>query len=220
MKRTLLECFEAHEQLNAFGTLIHERLRVHEYLQLVNLGERAFQEGSPNLGVMFLIEGKLELYRRHEDGGEARWKFLKPGDLIIDMEADPENSGSMPFSARAMSLCEISLVPRLAVFNIIDALTEFRDAYFEHLNSYHADLAKQLSQLESMKAEARVKRMLLEKREEAGQDQFELPAKREVAASLVGLDEDGLNGFLNHWVDEGAIELKGRFVTLVDKSKL
>ncbi len=194
--------------LRNFAHALYEKTRHEARSKLCSKSVLVFREGVEYLGPWMLHKGNVVLFKTSSAGKEQIVRQVEAGELFAEVPLFKQVDW-YPVSARCVSSCELSLLPKLearkalqsdpalawkAACALCDRITEFRDAIFD---------------LTLADAQQRILRYLLRRLEQKPNPQFgvvRLGINHQDLALLLGIRAESLSRALTEL--EGAGKMK------------
>lgn len=180
-------------------------------------GEMLFAEHDRCLGLIVVLRGAIKVYKLDSRGREMTLDREGPGESVLEMPLF--DGGNYPASAEAVEdMTTVFLVPRAAFQSASAIHPEIAE---QALLALGVRMRKLLWMLEAQTlhpVRARLADYLLRIAE--GRDTFRLDETNEAIAGRIGTVREVVSRTLRSFKDAGAIDLRGRWVTLLDPDAL
>ncbi len=212
------------EELRAvplFAGLDHRQIeRVRSIVRVVEVSRRdvLFREGEPVEGIYVLLEGRIKLYRLSPDGREHILHVVRPGQTFA--EAAVFMAGGYPAYAEALQKSRAVLLPKRRLLELLREEPDISLAIIVSLSRYLKQFADRIEDLSLKDVSARLARWFLQTSQEKGRDFWDLDITKAELASQLGTVGETLSRTLRKFREAGWVDVKGRFVKILDREKL
>jgi CRP/FNR family transcriptional regulator len=170
-------------------------------------GSFVFQQGEPAQAFLFVVSGRIRVFRTSPAGQELTLHYLGPGDLLGTVAV--LQNRSFPATAQAVRDSCVGAVPGGDFRRLVEELPRLKDRILSLVAqraTLFAGLAQELSCLD---AHGRVATLLLRS---VGPD-GKLQLTHQELADMAALSRETVSRILGKWADAGAITLgRGRIV--------
>ncbi len=184
---------------------------------VVAKGEDLFVEGDPCRGMFLLIEGHMKIYRAALSGREQIIAIEGPGATIAEL---PLFDGApYPASCAATEPSRLLLLPRDAFEDLLRRKPEIAIGTIRLLGRRLRSLVALVEELSLLEVPQRLAKYLLEIHERRGVE-FTLTQSNQEIASRLGTVREIVSRCLHRLEQQGAIQIEGRRIRIVDESAL
>lgn len=164
-----------------------QKLLAHSVIEEHDAARLLVQQGDMPEGLYLVIEGSVKTLRVNEDGEEATFRMLEPGDTF--MEAVLFMGGPSPVSVQTLTKCKLLLIPGRIIRGQVLADAQFATNLLRIVTHHYRNA---LHQIDAMQIKAPVQRIgyyFLTKHIESGHDDldFTLPFRKQVIANYLGM---------------------------------
>jgi len=202
-----------------------ERSELNRWLkrgQPVARGEHLFHEGQNIKSVRVVRSGSVKSYQLSANGDEIVSGFYLPGEIIgIDGLSGQKHNG-FAVALEESRTCDI---PFRDFMSMLDKSPKLNQVMLRLLSEEMAETRELLLVVGRLDARTRVALFLLSMsrrlaRRRQDPDQFRLTMDRRDIANYLGLTIETVSRTLSAMQREGIIEVRGKLVSLVDRSEL
>jgi CRP/FNR family transcriptional regulator len=180
-------------------------------------GEDIFVEGDPCRGMFLLIEGQMKIYRAAPSGREQIIAIEGPGATIAEL---PLFDGApYPASCAATADSRLLLLPRDAFEDLLRRKPEIALGTIRLLGRRLRSLVALVDELSLLEVPQRLAKYLLAIYERRGAE-FTLTQSNQEIASRLGTVREIVSRCLHRLEQQGAIEIQGRRIRVVDEDAL
>lgn len=187
-------------------------------LKSIAAGGALFHQGDASTAIFCVVSGLVKLSIQQSDGAEAVIEVFQPGHSFA--EALAFRAERYPASAIALVDSVVLAAPSTV---LVDVFKNHPDAFPAILAGTYAHLHKLVRQIESLKANSGLARLIhyiLAVTETADDTQSaELPFEKKVLASLLGMKAETLSRSFRRLEPHGVV-VDGRRVTVKDRKAL
>ncbi|GAB6064289.1 Crp/Fnr family transcriptional regulator [Deferrisoma palaeochoriense] len=204
-----------------FAGLDPEQLeRVRAIARLVEAKRRdvIFREGDPVEGIFVLLAGRVKLYRLGPDGREHILHVVRPGQTFA--EAAVFMPGGYPAFAEALEKTRAIVLPKAAFLALLREEPAISLAMIAALSRYLRQFVDRIDDLSLKDVPARLARWFLATAREKGREFWDLDITKAELASQLGTAGETLSRTLRKFREAGWIEVRGRFVKILDRAAL
>ncbi|GAB4258301.1 Crp/Fnr family transcriptional regulator [Deferrisoma sp.] len=204
-----------------FAGLEPEQLeRVRAIARLVEAKRRdvIFREGDPVEGIFVLLSGRVKLYRLGPDGREHILHVVRPGQTFA--EAAVFMPGGYPAFAEALEKTRAIVLPKAAFLELLREEPAISLAMIAALSRYLRQFVDRIDDLSLKDVPARLARWFLATAREKGREFWDLDITKAELASQLGTAGETLSRTLRKFREAGWIEVRGRFVKILDREAL
>ena len=194
--------------------------RVRSILRVVEVNRRdvLFREGEPVEGIYVLLEGRIKLYRLAPDGREHILHVVRPGQTFA--EAAVFMPGGYPAYAEALQRSRAVLLPKRKLLALLREEPDISLAIIVSLSRYLKQFADRIEDLSLKDVSARLARWFLQTAQEKGRDFWDLDITKAELASQLGTVGETLSRTLRKFREAGWVDVRGRFVKILDRASL
>lgn len=177
-----------------------------------------FREGDPVEGMFFVLDGRLKLYKLAPDGKEHILHVVSPGQGFA--EAAVFMRGGYPAFAEALQASSVLCLPKAEFIGLMREEPDISLAIIATMSRYLKLFADRIEDLSLKDVSARFARWMLKLAEEKGCDFWDLEITKSELASQLGTVSETLSRTLRKFQDEGWIQVRGRFMKILDRNAL
>ena len=182
-----------------------------------------FHEGEPGEYLFMVRSGNVKVYKLSEDGKEKILGVFGPGDFFAELPL--LDGGKYPASSETLSPTNLLCLSRENFLKILSKNPQITGKIHEIVGSRLRHFTSQITDLTLKDASCRLAGFLLEKAEEknifnAKEIRFPMELTHQEIASLIGTARETVSRTLRQFQKEGLIEIKDRYVTVLDKDLL
>lgn len=189
--------------------------------KIVNLDKRDIYSlaGMPCKYADIIIEGEMTARMVSLSGKSVEVSRLEPGDIMAPAFLFSTNK-EMPVSVETEKKTTLLRLLPQTVEALIDDNKTIRDNFIRILSNIDVFLTKKLRILSLFTVREKVAFFLLEMAGKQGSHTILLEKSRQEIAESFGIQKFSLLRCLSELVDAGAIEVDGKRITILDRSKL
>jgi len=195
------------EKVRSIARVIHARR--HEVL---------FREGDPVEGMFVLLAGGVKIYRLSADGKEHILHVVRPGQAFA--EAAVFMPGGYPAFAEALEKSTAVLLPKDAFLRLLREEPGVSLQIIATLSRYLKLFADRIEDLSLKDVSARLARWLLQTADEKGRAFWDMEITKGDLASQLGTVSETLSRTLRKFQDAGWLQVRGRFLKILDRPGL
>ncbi|ADU65274.1 cyclic nucleotide-binding protein [Desulfurispirillum indicum S5] len=177
-----------------------------------------FYEGDEGEQVFFLLEGSVRLFRTTDQGKETVVHFVHAGELFAEILLARETR--YPVSAMALEPCMLLGMSARRLRQIIQGNPDFALRYIGALTKRLKYLVNMVEHLSSRDVQERFLLYLGHLSASQRLKTVQLPVPKGELALLLGTTPETFSRLLKKLVEEGAIAVDGREITLLQKMPL
>jgi len=186
-------------------------------------GTVVITEGNAAESVYVIKSGKVKIYKTASDGREIILDIK--GEDSIFAEVALFSGGKNPATVKIMEDAVIYCIMNDDIENLIKENPEMALGIIKVLNSRLQEAQRKIKNMALNDTYVRTAQTLLKLSERYGIEmngvvEIDLSITREELASLVGTARETISRSLGQFSKEGAIEVKGRRIKILDKEKL
>lgn len=194
--------------------------KVRSIVRSVTIGRRQvlFREGEPVEGMYVLLTGRVKIYKLSPDGKEHVLHVVRPGQAFA--EAAVFMPGGYPAYAEGLQPSQALLLPKAAFLELLAEDPGISLSIIATLSRYLKQFADRIEDLSLKDVSARVARWFLSTSAERGRDFWDLEVTKGVLAGQLGTVSETLSRTLRKFQDAGWVQVRGRFVKILDRAAL
>jgi CRP/FNR family transcriptional regulator len=194
--------------------------RIREIARAVEVARRdvLFREGEPVEGLFVLLSGRVKIYKLSPDGKEHILHVVRPGQTFA--EAAVFMPGGYPAYAEALQKSRALLLPKTPFLDLLRDEPAISLQIIASLSRYLKQFADRIEDLSLKDVSARLARWFLATAREKGRDFWDLEITKGELASQIGTVSETLSRTLRKFQDAGWLQVRGRFVKVLDKEAL
>lgn len=177
-----------------------------------------FREGEPAEGIFVLLTGRLKIYKLSPDGKEHILHFVRPGQTFA--EAAVFMAGGYPAYAEALQKSRALMLPKREFQDLLREEPLISLNIIATLSRYLKQFADRIEDLSLKDVSARLARWFLQTSEEKGRDFWDLEIAKGELASQIGTVSETLSRTLRKFQDSGILQVRGRFVKILDREAM
>ena len=187
----------------------------------VKKGEAIFEEGSATNGIYCVREGFGKLTKLSDNGKEQIVKLVKPGELLGQrsmISEEPANLGAI-----AIEDMEVCFVPKKEVLEFFNKNNQFSLNLMRTICGDLKEADDQMVNLAQKTVKQRLAETLIHLEETFGKNDdnsIKIQLSREELAGMIGTATESCIRLLSELNKTELIELKGKKIILLNKSKL
>jgi CRP/FNR family transcriptional regulator, dissimilatory nitrate respiration regulator len=204
-----------------FAGLEEPHLRkIQEISRVVEYSRRdvLFREGETAEGIFVLLSGRVKIYKLSPDGKEHILHVVRPGQAFA--EAAVFMPGGYPAYAEALQKSRTLVLPKGPFLELLRQEPAISLNIIATLSRYLKQFADRIEDLSLKDVSARVARWFVSTSQEKGRDFWDLEITKGELASQVGTVSETLSRTLRKFQDAGWLQVRGRFVKILDKAAL
>jgi CRP/FNR family transcriptional regulator len=194
--------------------------KIRAICRLVEVGRKdvLFREGEPVAGIFVLIAGRVKIYRLSPDGREHILHVIQPGQTFA--EAAVFMPQGYPAYAEALAKTRVVLLPKEQFIDLLRREPTISLSIISSLSHYLKQFADRIDDLSLRDVSARLARWFLQTAGEVGRDFWDLDITKTELASQMGTVSETLSRTLRRFKEAGWIQVRGRFVKILDRAAL
>ncbi|NOY53428.1 MAG: Crp/Fnr family transcriptional regulator [Deltaproteobacteria bacterium] len=186
-------------------------------------GEILFHEGEPGRRLYLIRMGQVKVFKLSEGGKEKILRVFGPGDFFAELPL--LDGGNYPASAEALSAATLLSLSRKNFLDILKKYPVITGKIYEIVGNRLRHFTTVVTDLTLKDASRRLAGFLLEKAAQQvhlsqGQVRFPLGLTHQEIASLIGTARETVSRSLKQLQSDGIIEIKERYVTVLDRNAL
>jgi CRP/FNR family transcriptional regulator len=176
-------------------------------------GARIFSEGDDEgaAALHFVAAGVVRIFKLSLEGREQVLRLMRPGDTFADVAAF--DGGPYPANADALEPATVLLLPRAALLRHLREHPEMALGALQIMAARLRHMTGLVEDLSLRRVTSRVARLLLTFEGDTHLTQGQM-------ATMVGTAREMVNRSLHALADQGAIELHGQQIVVLDEGKL
>ncbi len=179
-------------------------------------GETVFLQGDPPKGLLVVWRGALKIYKLGDAGREQILEIEGPGRSVAEL---PLFDGMpYPASCGAMEDSVVLLLPVATFHRLLEREPVVSRAVIASLSQRLRRMVALVEEISLKAVRERLAGLILDLAE--GRDAFELPWNNQEIAARIGTVREIVSRTLGRMMQEGAIRLEGRALTLLDRDRL
>lgn len=183
-------------------------------------GEILFHKGDKPVGFFLVVRGQIKLAIASTQGQEKVVDLLGPGQSFGEAVMFMEKP--YPVLAQALMDTQLLFIPKNDVFTALEKDPLFARQLLAGLSIRLHTLIQDVESFTMRSSAARVVGYLLSNTERliSGVERVDLPANKNVVASLLNLTPETLSRVFHDLTEAGLIKVEGRHVLILNSSKL
>jgi len=211
-------------ELNSLNVLTEDELveiSCHKITMSFKKGELLFEEGSHLNGVFCLRNGKCKVTKLSPNGKDQIVRFIKKGELIGQRSVISDTSAHL--SVTALEDMEACYIPKAEIKKHFKNNQDFSLDITKTICSDLDDANLAITNMAQKSVKERLADTLLDFEESFGTDvdgYLKIILTREEIANAIGTATESSIRLLSQFKKEGLIELKGKKIKLLNKTKL
>lgn len=177
-----------------------------------------FREGDPAEGIFVLLSGRVKIYKLSSDGKEHILHVVRPGQAFA--EAAVFMPGGYPAYAEALAASRALLLPKNEFLELLRQEPSISLKIIATLSRYLKQFADRIEDLSLKDVSARLASWFLHTAQEKARDFWDLEITKGELASQLGTVSETLSRTLRKFQDSGLVQVRGRFVKVLDRQAL
>lgn len=182
-----------------------------------------FHEGEPGRYLFMIRSGNVKIYKLSEDGREKILRVFGADEFFAELPL--LDGGKYPASAETLSAATLLCLSRENFLKILSDNPQIMSKIHEIVGNRLRHFTSMVTDLTLKDASRRLAGFLLEKAEEkdlfsSKEIRFPLELTHNEIASLIGTARETVSRTLRQLQKEGMIEIKDRYITVLDKERL
>lgn len=178
--------------------------------------ELLFREGDPAQGIFVLLAGSVKIYKLSADGKEHILHVVRPGQAFA--EAAIFMPRGYPAYAEALQKSKVLFLPKDPFLKLLRDEPGVSLNIIATLSRYLKQFADRIEDLSLKDVSARLARWLLQTSNDKGRDFWDLEITKGELASQIGTVSETLSRTLRKFKEAGLIQVRGRFVKILDRA--
>ena len=187
----------------------------------IKKGETIFEEGEVTNGIFCVKGGVCKLTKLSSNGKDQIVKLIKPGELLGQRSMISEEPTNL--SAVALEDMEVCFIPKTEIIQFFTQNNAFSLNLMKTICGDLKEADQTMVSLAQKNVKQRLASVLLYLEENFGTDKDEtlkLQLSREELAGMIGTATESCIRILSEFNKNGLIELVGKKIKIVSKSKL
>jgi CRP/FNR family transcriptional regulator, polysaccharide utilization system transcription regulator len=187
----------------------------------IKKGEPIFEEGDITNGIYCIKEGVCKLSKLSSNGKDQIVKLVKPGELLGQRSVISDEPTNL--SAVALEDMEVCFIPKNEVIQFFTANNSFSMNVMKTICGDLKDADDHMVAMAQKSVKERLAGTLIYLEETFGIDQdgtLHLQLSREELAGMIGTATESCIRILSEFNKTGIIELVGKRIKIIDKTKL
>lgn len=193
------------------------RLAEHCLQERVDRGAMVVHEGAPCLGLSFLVQGRVKVFRVSSGGREQILRIIGPGETFNDVPAF--DGGPNPASVQAMEDSLIGTIPNVELDRIMQEHPQVARAMLALFANRLRGFVELVTELSLHSVESRVARLLLVSSTPA-QERAGVRITQQDMAAMVGTTREVAARALRALEERGAIVRTEGHIAIFDRAIL
>lgn len=182
-----------------------------------------FHEGEPGRYLFLIRSGNVKVYKLSEDGKEKILRVFGPDDFFAELPL--LDGGKYPASAETLSDCTLLCLSREDFLRTLSWNPEIMKKIYEIVGGRLRHFTTMVTDLTLKDASCRLAGFLLDMAEQKDPFsskviRFPMELTHQDIASLIGTARETVSRTLRQFQKEGMIEIKERYITILDKERL
>lgn len=182
-------------------------------------GVEIFAEGDIARGFYLILSGKVKVYKMGYDGREQTLHIFGEGDIFGEVPVF--EGGNYPANAVTLERSRLMFIPKSEFVDLIKRQPEIALSLLAEMSRRLRRFTHLVENLSLKEVPARFAAYLLFLLDEKGsKTEVRLAITKGQLASVLGTIPETLSRILNRLASQGIIEVKGRVITIINRSKL
>jgi len=191
--------------------------------RLYKAGEPVFLKGDAGTAMMAVLSGRVRICSNSADGREVVLNVISPGQVFGEIALI--DGGERTADAFAMEPTELLILRRRDFLPFLHRNPEVCVRLLEVMCQRLRWTSEQLEDVNFLDLRSRLAKRLVYLSHHYGQQCSDnasvgVRISQQLLASMIGTSREAVNKQLNEWKDEGVIELKRGWITLLDRERL
>lgn len=174
-------------------------------------GEMLFFEGDVNTALHIVESGVVRVFKVSVEGKEQVLRLMRPGDTFADVPAF--DGGPYPANAEAMERSTVISIPRQPMLDLMRVHPDIALGALGTMAGRLRHMTGLVEDLSLRRVVGRVANLLLNSQGDVNLSQAQM-------ATMVGTAREMVNRSLNALSDQGAVEVRGQSVKVLDRERL
>ncbi|MEI6945972.1 Crp/Fnr family transcriptional regulator [Paraflavisolibacter sp. H34] len=186
-----------------------------------NKGEEIFREGEPVNGIYFVYNGLVKIHKQWGHDREMIVHFVRKGDILGHRGLG--RNGLYPVSATALEPVQACFLEMAFFRSTLRVNNEFLFQLMVNCVDELEESERKMRNLVHLPVKGRVAQALLSLKEKFGcteSGHIDVALSRQDLASVAGTTYETAFRILSEMIQEGTIEMNGKYFTIRDKEKL
>lgn len=187
----------------------------------IKKGESLFEEGESVNGVYCVKAGVCKMTKLSDNGKDQIIKIAKPGELLGQRSIISDETANL--SAIAIEDMEVCFIPKTEILNFFNTNNEFSMNMMKSVCGDLKDADDHMVDMAQKTVKQRLAETLLYLEENFGINEdrtLKLQLSREELAGMIGTATESCIRLLSEFNKTDLIELNGKKIKILDKSKL
>jgi CRP-like cAMP-binding protein len=187
----------------------------------IKKGESIFEEGEMTNGIYCIKDGVCKLSKLSSNGKDQIVKLVKPGELLGQRSMISEEPANL--SAVALEDMEVCFIPKTEIMQFFTQNNNFSMNVMKTICGDLKDADQNMVTMAQKSVKERLAETLLYLEDTFGTDidgSLRLQLSREELAGMIGTATESCIRLLSELNKNGLIELVGKKIKIIDKSKL
>jgi CRP/FNR family transcriptional regulator len=181
-------------------------------------GEVVFRQGEPVEGMFFLLEGRVKIFKLGPDGKEHILHIIYPGQGFA--EAALFMKDGYPAWCESLAKSVVAFLPKDQFIKLLGEEPELSLAIIASMSGYLRRFAAQIEGLALQDVSSRLASWILDCSEQYERDFWDMEITKGQLASQLGTVGETLSRTLRKYRDAGWLEVRGRFMKILDRAAL
>jgi len=182
-----------------------------------------FHEGEPGRCLFLIRSGNVKVYKLSSDGKEKILRIFGPDDFFAELPL--LDGGKYPASAETLSDCTLLCLSREDFLKTLSANPTIMKKIYEVVGERLRHFTTMVTDLTLKDASCRLAGFLLDMAEKKDPFsskviRFPMELTHQDIASIIGTARETVSRTLMQFQREGMIEIKERYITILDKERL
>jgi len=187
----------------------------------IKKGEPIFEEGETTNGIYCVKDGVCKLSKLSSNGKDQIVKLVKPGELLGQRSMISEEPANL--SAVALEDMEVCFIPKSEILQFFNQNNQFSMNVMKTICGDLKEADEHMVDMAQKSVKERLASTLLYLEENFGTNadgSLRLQLSREELAGMIGTATESCIRMLSELNKNGLIELIGKHIKIIDKSKL
>ena len=187
----------------------------------IKKGEPIFEEGEITKGVFCVKEGICKLSKLSANGKDQIVKLVKSGELLGQRSMISDEPANL--SAVALEDMEVCFIPKSEIMGFFNENNQFSMNVMKSICGDLKDADDHMVSMAQKSVKERLAETLLYLEESFGKNEdgsLHIQLSREELAGIIGTATESCIRLLSEFNKNGMIDLVGKKITILDKSKL
>ena len=166
-----------------------------------------------------IIKGELATRMTGKSGKEVEVSRLERGNIIAPAFIYAKHN-NMPVTVIASTDTEILRMEPSELSRLIGEYPQIRNNFISTLSNLNVFLTRKIRTLSLLTAKEKIARLIIEESLRHKSAKISLNKSRQEIADSFGIQKYSIIRALDDLINEGAIQVKGREITIIDRGKL